>query len=274
MNKTVLVTGTSSGIGKATALKFHQEGWNVIATMRNPQEEKELNMLDDVLVVALDVQKQETIEAAVQQGITRFGQIDAIVNNAGYAVFGVFELATDEQVEKVFDTNVHGPMRVLRAILPHFRRQKSGVVINISSQGGRVTFPTCSIYHSTKFAIEGLTEALAYELIPFCIRTKIVEPGSTATRFVGAAEITSGDNPTYEEFIRIGLANWAKYDTMTSTPDEIATVIFEAATDESGKLRYRAGKDTELYLSKMQSGNDQSYVDFMRERFMPEYLNK
>lgn len=272
MKKTVLITGTSSGIGRASVLKFQKEGWNVIATMRSPEKETEFKTLENVLIVSLDVLKPETIENAVLAGVEKFGQIDAVVNNAGYAVFGVFELASEEQVNKIFETNVYGPMRVLRAVLPRFRAQRSGVIINISSQGGRVTFPTCGIYHATKFALEGLTEAMAYELIPFGIRTKIIEPGSTATKFVGAAEITAGGIAEYEEFIKIGLGNWAKYDKMTSQPEEIAAVIFTAATDENETLRYKAGKDTEVYLAKLEQGNDQAYVDYMRQRFIPEYL--
>lgn len=271
--KTVLITGTSSGIGRAAVLKFNNEGWNVIATMREPSKETELNQLNNTLVVTLDVQKPETISQAIIAGINKFGQIDAVVNNAGAAIFGVFELATEDQVNKIFDTNVFGPMRVLRAILPYFRAQRSGTIINITSQGGRITFPTCSIYHATKFSLEGLTEAIAYELIPFGIRTKIVEPGSTATGFVGAAEVTAGEIPEYEEFINIGLGNWAKHDTMTSQPEEIAATIFIAATDDNDQLRYKAGRDTELYIGKMQNTDDQAYVDYMRQRFIPEYLN-
>lgn len=271
--KTVLITGTSSGIGRAAVLKFNNEGWNVIATMRDPSKEMELNQLDNTLVVTLDVQRPETITQAIVAGINKFGQIDAVVNNAGAAIFGVFELATEDQVNKIFDTNVFGPMRVLRAILPYFRAQRSGTIINITSQGGRVTFPTCSIYHATKFSLEGLTEALAYELIPFGIRTKIVEPGSTVTKFVGAAVVTEGEIPEYEQFVNIGLGNWAKHDTMASQPEEIAETIFIAATDDTDQLRYQAGQDAELYIGKMQNGDDQAYVDYMRERFIPEYLN-
>jgi NAD(P)-dependent dehydrogenase (short-subunit alcohol dehydrogenase family) len=271
--KTVLITGTSSGIGRAAVLKFNNKGWNVIATMRAPEKETVLNELNNVLVVALDVQKPETIAEALVAGINRFGQIDAVVNNAGAAIFGVFELATEDQINKIFDTNVFGPMRVLRAILPYFRTQRSGTIINITSQGGRVTFPACSIYHATKFSLEGLTEALAYELIPFGIRTKIVEPGSTETKFVGAAEVTVGEISEYEQFVNTGLANWAKYDTMASQPEEIAETIFIAATDDTDQLRYQSGKDAELYIGKMQNGADQKYVDYMRERFIPEFLN-
>jgi NAD(P)-dependent dehydrogenase (short-subunit alcohol dehydrogenase family) len=271
--KTVLITGTSSGIGKAAVLKFHEQGWNVIATMRNPSNETEFNQLDNILVVALDVLKPETITQAIAAGINKFGQIDAVVNNAGAAVFGVFELATEDQVNKIFDTNVFGPMRVLRAILPYFRAQRSGTIINITSQGGRVAFPNCSIYHATKFSLEGLSEGMAYELIPFGIRIKIVEPGSTDTKFVGEAEIAVGEIPEYEKFTNIGFANWAKFDTMTSQPEEIAATIFIAATDDNDRLRYQAGKDTEMYIGKMQNGDDQAYIDYMRERFIPEYLS-
>lgn len=272
MSKTVLITGTSSGIGRASVLKFQKEGWKVIATMRSPEKETELTKLERVLVTTLDVESQDSIDKAIQKGINEFGSIDAVVNNAGFAVFGVFELATETQISKSFEINVYGPMRVLRSILPYFRAQKSGTIINVTSQGGRIAFPTCSLYHATKFALEGFTESLAYELIPFGIRTKIVEPGSTATKFVGAAEGTPGDILVYEEFIQIGLGNYAKHDTMTSQPEEIADVIYTSATEDNDVLRYRAGKDTELYINKMQSGNDQEYVDYMRNRFIPEYL--
>jgi NAD(P)-dependent dehydrogenase (short-subunit alcohol dehydrogenase family) len=272
MNKTVLITGTSSGIGRASVLKFQREGWNVIATMRSPEKETELNRLENVLVVALDVVKLETVESAIQAGLEKFGQIHAVVNNAGSAVLGVFEWTSEEQIKRVFETNVYGPMRVIKAVLPHLREKGEGVIINISSGGGRITFPITSIYHSSKFALEGFTESLAYELIPFGIRTKIVEPGSTATKFVGEAEVTSGNIPKYEEFINVGFSNWAKYDTMTSQPEEIADGIFYTANEENNTLRYKVGEDTLLYVGKLEEGNNQAYVDFMRNRFMPEYL--
>jgi len=272
MKKTVLITGASSGIGKATAFEFHKNGWNVIATMRSPEKEKELIGIDNLLVVRLDVQNQKSIDTAIEEGIKEFGKIDVIVNNAGYTVFGPFELTTDEQVMRIFDTNLYGPMRVLRSILPLFRKQKSGVIINVTSAGGRVTYPITSIYHSTKFALEGFTETLSYELIPFGIQTKIVEPGSTATKFVGSAEITVGNNPIYDEFIKNGLKNWEKYDTLTSSPKKIADTIFMAATDNNYILRYPVGEDTEFYFTIRQSVDDQSYIDFMRNRFIPEYI--
>ena len=271
--KTVLITGTSSGIGRATVLKFNKESWNVIATMRSPEKESELTRLDNVWVSKLDVRDSRSIQTAIEGGRHRFGKIDALVNNAGYAVFGTFEMTTETQEQNMFDTNVFGPMRLIKKILPYLRKQKNGVIINISLQGGRVTFPTCSLYHATKFALEGFTESLAYELLPFNIRTKIVEPGSTDTRFVGSAEVTEDTIEEYKEFVKVGLGNWAKYDTMTSSPGEIADVIYTAAIDETDRLRYMAGDDTKLYFSKRQDESDQAYVDFMRGRFVSEYIN-
>ncbi len=270
--RTILITGTSSGIGRSTAIKFQKEGWNVVATMRSPEKESELDKLENVMVTKLDVQDTKSVEAAVKLGIERFGSIDTLVNNAGFAVFGAFEMATQEQLERIFEVNVYGPMRVTKAVLPHMRSLKKGTIINITSQGGRITFPTCSLYHASKFAMEGFTESLAYELIPFGIRTKIIEPGSTETRFVGSAELTETEDEIYDRFIKTGLGNWAKYDTMASTPEQIAETIYQAATDKNDTLRYRSGEDTEFYFEKRQALEDQKYVDFMRKRFIPEYL--
>lgn len=271
--KTVLITGASTGIGRAAVMKFYEEGWNVIATMRSPEKETQLNKLNNILVLRLDVQKPDTIKKAVATGIEKFGKIDVVVNNAGAAILGVFEYATEDQVFNVFDINVFGPMRVLRTVLPYFRNQHSGTIINISSQGGRVTFPNCSVYHATKFCLEGFTESLSYEMLPFGIRTKIVEPGSTLTNFIDTAVFASGEIAPYNDFMEAGHKNWVKNDTLSSQPEEIAATIFKAATDENDQLRYKSGRDTEFYLEKMGQAEDQDYIEFMRQRFIPEYLN-
>ncbi|MEK5645207.1 MULTISPECIES: SDR family oxidoreductase [Paenibacillus] len=183
--KSILITGASSGIGKAAAQFFQQQGWNVIATMRSPEQETGLRSLERVLVTRLDVERKDTIEAAVAEGIDRFGRIDVLLNNAGYAAFGAFEAATDAQVRKQFDVNVHGVMQTTRALLPHFRAQGGGTVINVSSAGGRVAFPLLSLYHASKWAVEGFSESLYYELAEHNIRVKLVEPGNVATDFTG-----------------------------------------------------------------------------------------
>lgn len=271
--KTILITGASSGIGRAAAKRFAAEGWNVIATMRSPEKEQELDQLGHTLVIKLDVQDKASITKAIESGIEKFGKIDVLLNNAGFGVFGAFEASTDEQIKSQFDINVFGVMDVTRSILPHFRENQVGTIINITSQGGRVTFPACSLYHATKFAIEGFSESLAYELLPQNIRVKIVEPGSTITNFFTAVSFTSDSNITaYDEFNRIANNNWTKHDTMQSTVDEIADVIFIAAIDKTDQLRYMAGRDTELYFGIRQNKTEQEYVDYMRNRFIPELL--
>jgi len=272
--KTILITGASSGIGKAAAIKFAANGWNVIATMRSPEKETELSLLQNVLIAKLDVQDIDSIKQAIQSGIDKFGTIDTVLNNAGYMVIGAFELATDEQIHNQFDINVFGVMNVTRAILPHFRNNQSGTVINVTSTGGRITFPTCSLYHATKFAIEGFSESLAYELLAQGIKVKIVEPGSTATNFVAAASLATNPAITaYDEFIKQALETYVKVDTMQSEVGVIAEVIYTAATDDSDQLRYMAGKDTEKYFKLRQTGTDQEYVDHMRESFIPGVLD-
>jgi len=272
--KTILITGASSGIGKAAAIKFAANGWNVIATMRSPEKETELSLLQNVLIAKLDVQDIDSIKQAIQSGIDKFGTIDTVLNNAGYMVIGAFELATDEQIHNQFDINVFGVMNVTRAILPHFRNNQSGTVINVTSTGGRITFPTCSLYHATKFAIEGFSESLAYELLAQGIKVKIVEPGSTATNFVAAASLATNPAITaYDDFIKQALETYVKVDTMQSEVGVIAEVIYTAATDDSDQLRYMAGKDTEKYFKLRQTGTDQEYVDHMRESFIPGVLD-
>lgn len=273
--KTILITGTSSGIGKATAKKFALEGWNVIATMRSPEKEHELSKMGNVFLTKLDVKDKESIASAIALGIEKFGRIDAVVNNAGFGVLGAFEKTTQEQILEQFAVNVFGVMDVIKAILPHFRENQSGLIINITSQGGRVTFPTCSLYHSTKFAIEGFSESLAYELLSQNISVKIIEPGSTESNFFTAVSMAGNEQiVAYEEFDRIALNNWNKNDTMSSTTGEIASVIYTAATDNKDQLRYMAGEDTHLYFSARQHQSDQEYVNYMRNLFIPEIINK
>ena len=144
--KTILITGSSSGIGKVTAKIFHDKGWNVIATMRSPEKETELGALDNVLVTRLDVLDSDSIAKAVEQGIAKFGKIDVLVNNAGYGAWGVLEATPMDKVRRQFDVNVIGLIETTKAVLPHFRSNLNGTIINISSLGGKVTFPLGSLY--------------------------------------------------------------------------------------------------------------------------------
>jgi NAD(P)-dependent dehydrogenase (short-subunit alcohol dehydrogenase family) len=199
MTQTILITGTSSGLGRATAKLFHARGWNVVATMRTPENETELTTLDNVLVTRLDVQDPGSIASAVDSGLARFGRIDALVNNAGYGAYGPLEATPIDKIHRQFDVNVMGLLATTKALLPHFRANRSGTIVNISSMGGRVTFPLGTLYHGTKFAVEGLSEALHYELAPFGVGVKIVEPGGIRTDFGGRSFDFTHD-PTLTEY--------------------------------------------------------------------------
>ena len=169
MANTILITGASTGIGKATAELFLEQGWNVIATMRTPKDEQ---AHERKLVTRLDVLEQGSIDEAIRLGIEKFGRIDALVNNAGYGLVGTFESMSEGQIKRQFDTNVFGLMRVTKAILPHFRANKAGTLINVASMGGRLTFPFYSVYHGTKWAVDGFSESLSYELGEIGARVK------------------------------------------------------------------------------------------------------
>lgn len=267
MSKTVLITGSSTGIGRSTAFKFQQEGWNVIATMRTPDKETELKALENVLVTRLDVQDLDSINSALEAGIAQFGSIDVVVNNAGYGLMGTFESASRESVARQFDVNVFGLFDVTRAALPHFRANKSGMFINISSVGGKMTFPLISLYHSTKFAVEGFSESLHFELASAGIQVKVVEPGGVATDFGGRSmDFQHNESFTeYNEYVQKVMAAMGKMmdpETM-SKPELIADVIFNAATDGTPQFRYRAGADAEQFLTARKQMDDASFFAMM-----------
>jgi NADP-dependent 3-hydroxy acid dehydrogenase YdfG len=249
MRKTILITGASSGIGKETARLFQSRGWNVIATMRNPENENELSQLDNVLVAKLDVLDLDSISSAIVDGIQKFGKIDVLVNNAGYGAYGPLESFPRDRILRQFNTNVIGLLDVTRAILPHFRTQKNGVIINISSMGGKMTFPLGSLYHGTKFAVEGISESLRYEIEQFGGKVKIVEPGSIATDFAGRSFDFSNDTnmQEYQNIVKKITLAMPRMVKNASPVSIVSKVIYDAATDGKNKLRYMVGNDAKLY---------------------------
>jgi NAD(P)-dependent dehydrogenase (short-subunit alcohol dehydrogenase family) len=264
MKKTVLITGASSGFGRTAVKLFHEKGWNVIATMRSPEKESELSAIPGVLVTRLDVTDNHSIGDAVQAGIRQFGQIDVLVNNAGFGTLGALEFASDEVIRQQFDVNVFGLIEVTKAVLPAMRAQRSGIIVNLSSIGGRVTFPFCTLYHATKFAVEGLTESLQYELNPFGIRTKIVEPGGYKTDFAGrsmgfyGAGGIEGYQQPYDRFVG-NLVHWP----MSENTGEVAEAIYAAATDGTDKLRYPVGHDAVPLLETRGQMDDVAFKTMM-----------
>ncbi len=242
-SKTVLITGSSSGIGKAAALYFAKKGWNVAATMRNPSPDHELAKLKNIRLYKLDVTDETAIKAAFNAAIADFKQIDVIVNNAGYGAIGVFEKAGKDQIQKQFDTNLFGVMNVIRQILPYFRSRKSGTIINITSMGGLITFPIYSLYHGTKWALEGFSEALLFEVKQFNIKIKIVEPGAIKTDFYDRSQelLTKEGFGEYDNYEKVTFANSQNAGATAPGPEVVAKVIFKAANSNSFKLRYPVG---------------------------------
>jgi len=240
--KTILITGASSGIGKATVDYFLTKNWNVIATARNIESLKQYEENDKVKILLLDVTKQESIETAVNTAINFFGKIDVLVNNAGFALAGVFEDATKEDVDRQFDVNVFGLMECIRAVLPHFRQNKSGTIINISSVAGHSGFPTFALYNATKFAVEGFSESLWYELSPFNIKVKLVEPGPIKTDFYGRSmEFTIKKGGAYETAIMPAINKMQEMGNKGLPSIRVAKTIYKAANSNSRKLRYPVG---------------------------------
>lgn len=277
MSKTILITGASSGIGKAAAQLFASKGWNVIATMRQPANEKELKNSANLLLTRLDVQQPETITAAIRDGIEKFGGIDALVNNAGYGEFGIFESIPREQALAQFEVNVFGVMDTIRAILPHFRERRAGSIINISSGAGRFTLPLISLYSASKFALEGFSEALSFELSALNITVKIVEPGGTTTNFgkVSGERAASGRHiPDYDVFTTAAGKLFGILQAQElKTAEEVAAVIYQAVTDGTDTLRYIVGNDDfKNRMTARLTMPDQEYFNYIKNgylQFMP-----
>lgn len=271
MTQTIFITGASSGIGKATAHYFHDKGWNVVATLRDPAQAGDLAALPQVLVSRLDVTDAASVAAAVDAADERFGGIDVLLNNAGYGAYGPLEAFDMDGVRRQFDTNVIGLLEVTKAVLPGMRAQGKGVIVNISSIGGRMTFPLGSLYHGTKFAVEGLSEALHYELEPLGIRVKIVEPGMIATDFSGRSfdfrqtpELTAYQPVVDKLFAVLGSPEMA---ATASPPSVVSEAIWAAVTDGTSRLRYTAGADAAAYMAARSAQDDATFIGSVKAQF-------
>ena len=239
--KTIFITGTSSGLGKLTAKYFAGQGWNVFATMRTPEKETELTQFENIRLFKLDVTDPKQVTTATKQAIEAFGKIDVVVNNAGMGTYGALELAKEEDIDWQFAVNTRGPINVIRAFLPHFRQNGGGMFINVSSFMGVTTaVPIGSLYNMSKFALEGLTEGLYYELKPLNIELRLIEQGGSSDNNF-SHNITWNDNPditAYDEITRKVKGLIGNSDpSVLDNPLDIVEVIFSLATGESKKFR-------------------------------------
>ncbi len=265
MEKVVLITGASSGIGKETAKLFQAKNWKVAATMRRPEESADLQRIADIECFRLDVTEPESIQKAIDDTLEKFGRIDVVVNNAGYGLLGPFEAATTEQIERQMNTNLYGVMNVCRAIIPYFREQRRGYIVNVSSVSGLMTFPFSSLYHASKWAVEGFSESLQYELEQFNIRVKLIEPGPIKTEFLeGSLDLAKKEGLTvYDQLLDSMLPNMKKGTDAAPDGSVVAQVIFDAVTDKSKRLRY--GANTKGILRLRRALPDRLFFAFIKK---------
>jgi NAD(P)-dependent dehydrogenase (short-subunit alcohol dehydrogenase family) len=270
MSKTIFITGTSTGLGRATARLFARHGWNVFATMRNPDRETELGKVPGITLLPLDVTRPAQIDAAVRRALA-LGPVDVVFNNAGYGLVGPLEGTTDEQLVAQIDTNLLGVLRTTKAFIPSFRERGSGVFITTTSIGGLTTVPFGSAYHATKWGLEGWSESLAFELGEFGIRVKTVAPGAIKTDFAGRSLVLP-QHPAYAQLVAKVFAVFSHPSGgfSESTPEQIAEVVYEAATDEKDQVTYVAGADAKgMYAQRLAVGVE-SFRRSMRRLFLGE----
>jgi NAD(P)-dependent dehydrogenase (short-subunit alcohol dehydrogenase family) len=250
MAKTILITGASSGIGLTTALYFAERGWNVAATMRDTSKANPALRNPQISLFTLDVTNADSIARAIADTLNRYEKIDVLLNNAGYGLFGPIEALAGQQIQQQFATNLFGLIGVTQGILPAMREAGEGLIINISSIVGQFALPYASTYVATKFAVEGLSESMRYELEPFRIRVKMVEPGSIVTEFgKGSKQIAVSD--PYRSSMNKFLTVFAKGNSTGAKPEEVAKVIYRAANDSSNRLRYLAKPGPFFWMNRI-----------------------
>ncbi|MDH3361409.1 MAG: SDR family oxidoreductase [Nitrosopumilus sp.] len=269
MNKVALVTGSSSGIGLETALALAREGYETFASMRDIKRAGELEYAAKkenikINIIELDVDKEESIISAIKNIVTDKKRIDVLVNNAGYGQFGCVEDVPIKEFRKQFETNFFSIVRIIQEITPIMRNQKSGIIVNISSVVGRFGLPGSSAYISTKFALEGLSECLRYELGQFGIKTTLIEPGVIKTNFFNSLKIPeSKTDPKYKELTDNILAGLKMMVEMGTPPVEVAKVILRVIHDDEILPRYIIGTDAAMFMEAKKMKTDLEFEKYM-----------
>ncbi|MGJ7458922.1 SDR family oxidoreductase [Halomonas sp. RA08-2] len=274
MNKTVLITGATSGMGKATALLLAQHGYSVYAGVRNSSQElmEEAEKLGVQLnAVTLDVQDTTSIQAAVQHVMDKEGKIDALVNNAGFGLLATLEEGTDEEIFKQFDVNVFGLIKMTREVLPHMREARSGVIINISSFLGKMGLPLLSHYNASKYAVEGITDSLRFEVAPFGIRVHSILAGLFGTNFVKKGLVanskTTADSSPYRGLVSHFVPIVAKAINEGPDPLPIAQAVKHVIEDGDSDIAIEVGKEAEQFVPMRKRMDDKTFEEKVKETF-------
>lgn len=265
--QTIFITGASSGLGKATAKLFAEKGWQVIATLRKPEEETELKQMENITLLPLDITDAVQILETYQKAIS-IADIDVVFNNAAIGMVGPLEAATDEQLERQLNTNLLGTMRVTRAFIPYFREKEKGLFLVTTSFSGFVGTPFSSVLHAAKWALEGWSESMSFELNKLGIGIKTIIPGGIKTNFIPSMDKTS--HPAYEQWMEKLQQAWDTQSAHWSDPEQIAEVVFEAATDGKDQLRYFAGEDAKSIYEQRQQMGDEAFRKRVNELFFGE----
>lgn len=271
--KVAIVTGSSSGIGLESALLLARNGYITYATMRSPEKDTSIKVAAQnedlpIRVIQLDVTDDSSVQNAMNRIISEVGRIDILVNNAGYGLAGALEDLSMEEIKAQFETNLFGLIRVTQSVLSIMRKQRSGRILNLSSGAGIFGYPGGSAYVSTKFAVEGLSECIAYELEPFGIKVILIEPGFIKTNFsnamIGARRAQDPASP-YSDMIQKTMATARELAKNASPAELVANAILDAATNPNPRLRYLVGKDVESWAASKKNMDDLEFFNMMKK---------
>jgi len=276
-DKVALVTGSSSGIGFETSLRLARAGFNTYASMRNLEKSKNITEIAKkeklpLQVVQLDVNNDGSVKDAIVKILKADQRIDVLINNAGYGLFGSVEDTSIEEIKAQFETNFFGVVRVTQQVLPLMRRQNSGTIVNVSSVGGRIGLPALSAYHSTKFALEGLSESIAFELEPFGIRVVIIEPGVIRTNILNSSSSAKKALDPKSPYFSLSQKLNDNFKSMmeselSSPPEEVTKVILQAVTSENPQLRYSVGDDAANLIHARKNMPDNEFRKMIMKNF-------
>jgi NAD(P)-dependent dehydrogenase (short-subunit alcohol dehydrogenase family) len=277
--KIAVVTGSSSGIGFETSILLAKYGFHTYATVRNPSKVKVLKEVSDkgelpIQVVELDVDSDKSVKDAIDRIYNESGRVDVLINNAGYSLLGALEDISMDELKAQFETNLFGPVRVMKSVLPIMRKQQEGgTIVNVSSMSGRLGFPFLSAYAASKFAIEGLTESLVYEIQPFDIKLVLIEPGITKTNFVEngrSPNMAAAASSPYTSLSQKILKSASTLMQSATPPVEVAKVILKAVTTDNPDLRYRVGNDADQMVEARNAMSDREWQQLIKQQYLVE----